>query len=43
LIEKRDKAREDKRWDEADKIRDELMKKGWRVLDSGNGVKIEKT
>ena len=43
LVEKRDKARGDKRWDEADKIRDDLKKKGWRVLDSGNGVKIEKT
>ncbi len=42
LIEKRDKVREEKKWDEADKIRDELMKKGWRVLDGEKGVKVER-
>ena len=42
LIKERDKARGEKRWDEADKIRDELMEKGWRVLDGEKGVKVEK-
>lgn len=42
LIEKRDKMREDKKWDEADKMRDELMKRGWRVLDGEKGVKVER-
>lgn len=42
LAEKRSKAREEKKWDEADKIRDELEKKGWRVLDGESGEKIEK-
>lgn len=42
LAEKRSKAREEKKWDEADKIRDELEKKGWRVLDGENGEKIER-
>ena len=42
LIKERDKARGEKKWDEADKIRDELMKKGWRVLDGEKGVKVER-
>lgn len=42
LAEKRSKAREEKKWDEADKMRDELEKKGWRVLDGENGEKIER-
>jgi len=42
LVEKRNKAREDKKWDEADKIREEIEKKGYRVLDGEKGVKVEK-
>jgi len=42
LVEKRNKVREEKKWDEADKIRDELMGKGWKILDGEKGVKIER-
>ena len=42
LVEKRNKVREEKKWDEADKIREEIEKKGYRVLDGEKGVKVEK-
>ena len=42
LVEKRNKAREEKKWDEADKMREEIEKKGYKVLDGEKGVKVEK-
>ena len=36
LIKKRDKARKIKNWKEADKFREELLKKGVKVSDIGN-------
>lgn len=42
LLKKREQARKVKKWSEADKIRGELEKKGWRVLDGENGAKLEK-
>ena len=41
LIERREKAREDKDFAEADKVRDELKKKGYIVEDSPTGPKVK--
>ena len=43
LIGERDKARDDKDWEKADKIRDELKKKGIELIDSKEGTKWKKT
>jgi len=42
LIEQRDKARAEKDWATADKIRDELKKKGIELIDSKEGTKWKK-
>jgi len=42
LSEKREKARKEKKWKEADKIRDEIRKKGYSIEDSENGPEIKK-
>lgn len=42
LMKSRQEARDEKRWGEADKVRDEIEKKGYRILDGKKGVKIEK-
>lgn len=42
LIEKREKARKEKNYKEADKIREEIKKLGYQIEDSENGVKIKK-
>ena len=42
LIEQREKFRREKKWKEADKIRDELLKQGLQLLDTPEGVKIKK-
>jgi cysteinyl-tRNA synthetase len=42
LIEKRDKARTEKNWNESDKIRDEIQEKGFLVIDTSEGTKVEK-
>ena len=42
LLELRKKAREDKNWDESDRIREEIKEKGYIVKDSKNGQTIEK-
>ena len=42
LIEERKKARLNKDWQESDKIRDELNKKGYKVIDSKDGMTVEK-
>lgn len=40
LVEKREKARKQKNWQEADKIREEIKKKGWQVEDVGGKSKV---
>ena len=42
LIEKRNKARIDKDWNESDRIRDILIEKGYTVKDSKEGTIVEK-
>ncbi len=42
LIKQRSKAKEEKNWEQADKIRDEIKEKGYNILDTKNGVKVEK-
>ncbi len=41
LVLKRQKARENKNWQEADKIRDELENLGYEVIDGKDGTKIK--
>jgi len=40
LVKKRDKARKNKNWDESDKIRKEIEKKGFNIEDTQKGQKI---
>ncbi|MGB9911023.1 MAG: cysteine--tRNA ligase [Microgenomates group bacterium] len=42
LLEKREKFRQEKKWKEADLIRKQIEKEGWRVEDTPEGVKIKK-
>ena len=42
LVSSRDKARSDKNWAEADRLRDELVSLGWVVEDSSSGTQIHK-
>ena len=42
LIEQRQKAREEKNWQESDRIRDLIKEKGYLVKDTKEGMKIEK-
>ncbi len=42
LIIKRNQARENKNWNESDRIRDILIEKGYLVKDSKEGTKVEK-
>ena len=35
-------ARQDKDWGKADKLRDEILKMGWKVKDVGDGFELEK-
>ncbi len=42
LIQERDKARAEKNWKKSDEIRDELVKKGYKVIDTKQGTKAEK-
>jgi cysteinyl-tRNA synthetase len=42
LVLSRDKARSDKNWAEADRLRDELVRLGWVVEDSSSGTQIHK-
>ena len=42
LIDKREKARKEKNWDEADKIRDKLDKLGIVIEDTGKGIRWKK-
>jgi len=42
LAEKRQEKRENKEWDEADKMREELKEKGWEVRDNKEGYTLKK-
>ena len=42
LVEERNKARKNKDWAKSDELRDILQEKGYKVIDSKNGTKIEK-
>jgi cysteinyl-tRNA synthetase len=42
LVGQREKARKEKDWDKADKIREEIKKKGFGVEDSDTGARIKK-
>lgn len=42
LIEERQKARDKRDWAKSDKLRDEIMKKGWNVKDTKEGYEVEK-
>ncbi len=42
LVEKRENAREEKDWNKADEVRNELKKRGYVVKDSSDGPKITK-
>ena len=37
LLELRKQARNDQNWDEADKIRERILKRGWKVKDTPDG------
>lgn len=42
LLNERDQARIDKNWDASDQLRDEIAKRGFKVLDQAGGMKILK-
>ena len=42
LVKDREKARRDKDWKKADKLRSEIEKKGWKIDDTGEGSKVQK-
>ncbi len=42
LIDQRDAARQSKNWAESDRLRDEIQKNGFNVLDSASGTKVSK-
>ena len=42
LVELRKKAREEKNWAESDRLRDEIMAKGYTIKDTKDGMKIER-
>ena len=42
LLEARGIARSEKRWDESDRIRDELAELGWEVRDTSDGQKVKR-
>ena len=42
LAEKRKLARDNKEWNESDKLRDEIQEKGYIIKDSKDGYEIQK-
>lgn len=42
LVEERKKAREDKNWQESDRLRDEIISKGYNIKDTKDGMQISK-
>lgn len=43
LLKKREEFRKQKKWQDADKIRDEILAKGYVILDTSEGPKLEKS
>lgn len=43
LVEEREKLREEKKWQEADKVRKKAAKLGWQIEDTNQGPKLRKT
>jgi cysteinyl-tRNA synthetase len=43
LVTQRDQARDQKDWAEADRLRDELVARGWTVEDSASGTRIRRS
>lgn len=42
LIQDREEARKNKDWEESDRLRGEIEKAGYKLIDTGEGVKVEK-
>jgi len=42
LVKKREEARKQKRWKEADKLREEAKKSGWLIEDTPEGPQVKK-
>ncbi len=42
LAEERKKARKEKDWKKADKLREEIKKMGWKIEDVGSDYKLQK-
>ena len=42
LLEERQRSRENKNWAAADRIRDQLSARGWKVMDTADGSRLEK-
>ena len=42
LLEKRNEARKNKNWEEADRLRDEILEKGYIIKDTKNGAELQK-
>jgi cysteinyl-tRNA synthetase len=42
LVEEREKLRKEKKWDEADKIREKIQELGYKILDTKEGPKLKK-
>ena len=41
LVEKREELRKKEKWDEADKIRQQIEKLGWKIEDASKGPKLK--
>ena len=42
LVEERERLRQEKKWQEADRLRDKLLEQGLQLLDTPEGVKVKK-
>ena len=42
LLEKRNEARKNKNWEESDRLRDEILEKGYIIKDTKNGAELQK-
>ena len=42
LVEERKQARQEKKWEESDRLRDVILEKGYRVKDTKEGMQVEK-
>ena len=43
LVEERERLRKEKKWKEADVIRDKIKEKGYSIQDTDKGIRVEKT